>query len=176
MYRSIVLLRGINLGKRQLKMDRLRELCHQIGATDVLTYIQSGNVVLRHPSLFGEALEVVLCQTISEGTGMDVPVIVRSVDELEDLVAHNPFPDSEGTKLVVWFLARRGDSELVEVFDAAPFAPERMVVHGRDVYLSLPEGQARSALLAALSKVRPVIGYTARNWNTVVKLAATAQE
>ena len=173
MTRSVALLRGINVGGRSLPMARLRTICETAGATDVATYIQSGNVVLRHPAT-GEALEAHLEHAIRDATALDVPVLVRTAAELADVVAHNPWPGTEGTRLVVWFLRTPAEAERLGAVDLAPFAPETLVVRGRDIYLFLPHGQARSALLVALDKVRPKVTATARNWNTVEKLLAMA--
>jgi uncharacterized protein (DUF1697 family) len=174
MARSVVLLRGINVGGRSLPMAELRRICLAAGCTEVETHIQSGNVVLAHPSARGAALETMLESAIRDATGLDVPVLVRTAADLAALVAHNPYPGAEGTKLVVWFLRSADEAARLGAFDASPFAPETLVVGDREVYLSLPHGQGRSPLLGALDKVRPKVTCTARNWNTVEKLLAMA--
>jgi uncharacterized protein (DUF1697 family) len=80
--RHIVLLRGINLGpNRRVAMPRLREVLEQAGFEDVRTYVQSGNIVLSSgdPS---DAVAATCERVIAEEFGFDVPVVVRTRDEL----------------------------------------------------------------------------------------------
>ncbi|HLG77625.1 MAG TPA: DUF1697 domain-containing protein [Ktedonobacteraceae bacterium] len=87
----IALLRGINVGGHVVKMERLRELFAEIGLTRVRTYIQSGNVFFEsaHPdrSILTRTIEHHLHQTL----GYEVPVFLRTVPELEQIVASDPF-------------------------------------------------------------------------------------
>ena len=178
MTRSVALLRGINLGgRRKVAMPALRTAFEAAGATDVTTYIQSGNVVFTPPPRHrGATLETHLEAQLRRDLDMDVPVLVRTAAELDELVAHNPFPGPDGTKIVVWFVRSPAEGARIGRVDTMPFAPERLEVRGREIYLDLPGGQARSPLLAALGKVRPPVDMTARNWNTVRRLHELAHE
>ena len=88
--RHVALLRGINLGSRnRVAMPELRELLTGLGYGDVRTLVQSGNVVLtsrRSPA----RLERDLQREIAEGLGVDTPVIVRTRDELAEVVGLDP--------------------------------------------------------------------------------------
>lgn len=172
MHRCVALLRAINVGgNRSVPMAALRTSFETAGATDVSTYIQSGNVIFTPPPTpRGTALESHLEARLRHDLGLEIPVLVRSADELERLIAHNPFPGTEGTKLVVYFVRSEADATTLASLDPTTFAPESLAVHGRELLLSLPGGQARSPLVTALGKVRPRVDFTARNWNTVVKL------
>src|SRR5687767_7485255 len=91
----IALLRGINLGpSRRVAMADLRALCERLGYEGVRTLVNSGNVVLT-----GEGsprkLEQELEKAIAAELGMEVPVVVRTRDELADVVERNPFPEAE---------------------------------------------------------------------------------
>ena len=90
------------------------------------------------------------------------------------IVAANPYAREDPTKVVVTFLAAKGRAPDL---DLPTFAPEGLSVHGSEVYLDLPNGQARSPLLAALAKVTPDDGLTtSRNWRTVLALAEMSAE
>lgn len=157
MPRFVALLRGINVGgHRIIKMAALREIFTGAGATDVATYIQSGNVVFSHARPSAARFEA----AITAATGFAVPVILRTAAEIV-AIAH-PFDD---------------DAHVHVMFAAAPqvptivaAAPEAYVVRGRDIYLYLPAGLGTSKLAPALGKL-PV---TARNWRTVQQLRAMA--
>ena len=171
----VALLRGINVGGRSLPMVQLRSICTTAGCRDVATYIQSGNVVFTHPTLASPALEATLERAILDATAFEVPVLVRTAAELGDIVTHNPFPGTEGTKLVVWFLRSQEEGKRIAPFDTEPYAPETLGVRGREAYMFVPNGQGRSRLLVDLAKIRPRVTFTARNWNTVERLLAMAR-
>ena len=87
--RQVLLLRGINIGKRRVPMPALRELLTEAGYEDVETYVQSGNVVLSS-GLSPRKLERESAALISERFGFEVPVIVRTATELARVVEGQP--------------------------------------------------------------------------------------
>src|ERR1700716_2545945 len=90
MPRQIALLRSINLGSnRRLAMGRLRELLAGLGYEDVRTYLQSGNVVLTSRAS-PERLQRQLEQQIAKELGLETRVLVRTRDELADVIARDP--------------------------------------------------------------------------------------
>ena len=132
MARHVALLRAINLGaKRRVPMARLREVL-SAGYGDVVTHLQSGNVVLtsrKQPA----TLERELRRTLSEEFGFDIPVIVRSHAQLAELVERDGGP-AEG-QLPKWYLVTfRLDGE-----DRVAYAEE-----GAQHVASDPEGTARN--------------------------------
>jgi len=167
MRRWVGLLRGVNVGgARKLAMAELRSAVAGLGATDVETYIQSGNVVFTHPERSGATLEAELERAL--GT----TVMCRTQAELAKIVRDNPYPGTEGTKLVVWFLKEQAVTTDLRQVDVARFAPEEFTPHGRELYLYLPNGQGRAKLPPVLGKHVP--DCTARNWQTVTKLSEMA--
>src|SRR5688500_1099201 len=144
MPRHVALLRAINLGaKRKVPMARLRELLTEHGYSDVVTYVQSGNVVLtsrKRP----ESVERDLRKLLSREFGFDIPVIVRSRDQLAALVERDGGPGTG--QLPKWYLVsfRPDGTETVHYIDAGAAGGP-----------SDPDG-------------------TARNWNTVLKLLELA--
>jgi uncharacterized protein (DUF1697 family) len=166
----IALLRGINVGgSRKIHMADLRDIFAEAGCADVISYIQSGNVVFTHPLQAQFDLAAELEHRIEAATGFDVPVILRTDLEWAGVVDANPYPGVEPTTLHVVFLAESPAPEAVASFDVARFAPEEFAVVGREVYLRLPDGIGRAKLPPALPLIRGV--GTARNWRTVLKLA-----
>jgi uncharacterized protein (DUF1697 family) len=165
--RVAALLRGVNLGKRQVKMADLRAAVEDLGHTDVVTYLQSGNVVFTpsgpSPDDLGAALTAAL--------GMSIAVVVRTGKELAKVVAANPYPVDDPTKVVVTFLADRRPKKVLDGLDVAAFAPDELTFTGKELYLKLPNGQARSKLMEALGKQDLGTTATTRNWRTVLALA-----
>ena len=85
----VAMLRGVNAGGNPLKMEWLREACAELGFGDVRTYLQSGNVVLSS-KLGAEAVAKKLKERIDGQTRLPVPVVVRTADEMEKIVAETP--------------------------------------------------------------------------------------
>lgn len=167
------LLRGVNLGAlNRMKMPELRALVEGLGCTDVSTYLQSGNVVFRSDRAAG-ALAKSIEQGIGSELGLDIPVVIRSRRQLEQLVAGNPFgrPKEKENTLYVTFLAEKPERQRVRRLADESFTPERFEVAGQDVYLSFPNGYGRSKLSNALLERRLGVPATTRNWRTVTALA-----
>ena len=168
--RVAALLRGINLGPhKRIAMPRLREIVESLGHADVETHLQSGNVVFtrRGRADPGPALEA----AIEKATGLDVAVVTRTADELARVVEANPYPVSDPTKVVVCFLADAAELADLELGDLTGYLPDELTVAGREVYVSVPNGQGRSKLMEALVKRRLRTTLTVRNWRTVTALA-----
>lgn len=106
--RYIALLRGVNVGGHVVKMDRLRALFADLGLANVRTYIQSGNVFFDTEQTDREALTANIERHLREALGYDVPVFLRSVPELEAVVASEAFHHltvTEDMRLCVVFMA-----------------------------------------------------------------------
>jgi uncharacterized protein (DUF1697 family) len=169
----VALLRGVNVGgHNKLSMAQLREIAAGAGFTEVRTYIQSGNLVastVLDPECVGE----VLAEAIRGATGLTVPVIVRTARQWSDVIAANPFANASdpGRHVHAIFLPAPA-TDSVRAFDATVFAPEAVAVTGSELYLHLPDGMGRSKLAVAVNRIPEVAAGTARNWKTVLQIAA----
>jgi uncharacterized protein (DUF1697 family) len=176
--RQIVLLRGINLGPRnRIAMPDLRKLLEGAGFDDVRTYVQSGNIVLstrRAPDSVEKACE----DLIASELGLTIPVVVRTRDELADVVRRNPLGDvaDNPKRYQVSFLDAEPDSEALQKLAALAVDGERMEAMGREIYAWHPDGIARSKLWAGLAGKGLGVKATARNWTTVTTLLQMADE
>jgi uncharacterized protein (DUF1697 family) len=173
---QILLLRGINLGPhKRVAMPELRSLLTDAGFEDVRTYVQSGNVVLssdRAPAELGSEAE----RLIAERFGFEVAVIVRTRDELAEVVRRNPLAEDavNPKRYQVSFCEREPDPEAVERAAALALPSERLIAIGREVYGWHPEGIGRSKLWGKLAGDGLGVSATARNWTTVTTLLAMA--
>jgi uncharacterized protein (DUF1697 family) len=163
----VALLRAVNVGGTgKLPMEDLRRLCGEAGLRGATTYIASGNVVFESESSETEvkrALEAELLQF----AGKPVGVLVRNAAEMAEILAANPFPDAAPNRTVTIFL------------DDAPAADALATIAGRDgeelrlgrreIYVHYGAGMGSSKL-----KIPAARTGTARNMNTVAKLASMA--
>jgi uncharacterized protein (DUF1697 family) len=168
----VALLRGINLGARnKVSMADLRELFRDLGAEEVTTYVQSGNVVFRSSGARDDLVQAIESE-IRSRTGIDVAVVLRTKEELARLVAGNPFADEpDPTKLHVTFLAAPPDRTRVETLAEKRFEPDEFRVKQDAVYLHCPNGYGRSKLSNAFFEKHLAVAATTRNWRTVTTLA-----
>jgi uncharacterized protein (DUF1697 family) len=174
----IALLRGINLGAtNRVSMPELRELLTGLGYEDVRTLLQSGNIVLRSRKA-PKTLERALEDEIADALGVRSTVVVRTRDELADVIDHDPLGDLAGDpkRHVVYFLNGTPDAGAVKALADADHSPEAFAARGRELYTWHPEGIQRSPLVRKITEKRLGVAATARNWNTVTKLLALADE
>jgi uncharacterized protein (DUF1697 family) len=174
----VALLRGVNLGARnKVSMADLRTLIESLGAEDVQTYVQSGNVVFKSRVRSAAKLAGDIEQGISREFGLEISVMLRTSKQLAEVVAGNPFEASEadGTKLHVTFLAEAPKRSRALTLEPESFEPDAFHVHGREVYLHTPKGYGRSKLSNAYFEKQLGVAGTTRNWNTVTKLAELAR-
>jgi uncharacterized protein (DUF1697 family) len=169
--RYVALLRGINLGRARLvDMPRLREVLGARGHGHVRTHLRSGNVVL--DSALGETeLAADLSRAIEAEFGFAVPVVVRTGEELSDVVSGDPFAAvaSDPARYLVTFLPEAPARDRVDALPPADAG--NYLVRGRELYLWLPDGIQNTALASwKWDRLLGVPG-TARNWNTVARLA-----
>lgn len=168
----VALLRAVNVaGRNKLPMARLREVCGALGAEEVRTYIQSGNVVFHSPLDAGE-LRASLEERLAQELGGPVTVILRTEAQLESILRSNPFladgrPEQE---LYASFLSAAPESWRVDELDPARGAPDEFRVVGDTIYLHLPTGAGTTKLTNPWFENALGVTATARNWRTVTAL------
>jgi len=174
MARYAALLRGINVGgNKKVPMAQLKALLEGLGFTEVVTLLQSGNVVFTAPGKKTSlALEKQLEKAIEEEFGFEVGVVVRSHAELAQAIEANPLEgaEEEPSKFLVVFLSDKPDPKKVKAIDPAAYAPDEFKLSGRELYARFPNGMGRSKLAPVLTSQKLGVTATGRNWNTVKKL------
>lgn len=163
----VALLRAINVGGTgKLAMADLKALCEEAGFAKVKTYIQSGNVMFT--SRLGEAkVKATLEKALAAHMGKPFPAIVRTADEMADVLKRNPFAAHPPNRVVASFLDEPAPKDALKAL-VAP-GGEQVKLSRREIFIYYPEGMADTKLkLPALAKG------TARNINTIGKLAAMA--
>jgi uncharacterized protein (DUF1697 family) len=169
----VALLRGINVGGRNaVPMVELRSLCHELGWTDVHTFIQSGNVVFRAAAPPSD-LERDLEQAIDAAFGMTIPVIIRTAAEWQLYIGGNPFPDasrSEPNRVMLALSKDMPNPDAAAALQARANSSERVVLEGGALWVHFGDGAGKSKLSTALFDRLVGSPVTMRNWRTVVKL------
>lgn len=163
----VSLLRAVNVGGTgKLPMAGLKSLCEGAGFTAVRTYIASGNVVFR--SRLGEAgVKAQLEAGLKAYGGKPIGVIVRTGAEIAAVLDGNPFAGRPADRTVALFLDEAAPADAIAA--ATHRESEEIVTGEREIYLFYPAGIGQSKLVLPAMKRG-----TARNMNTVAKLAALA--
>ncbi|MBW2960899.1 DUF1697 domain-containing protein [Mesonia aestuariivivens] len=174
----IALLRGINVGgKRKLKMADLRESVLKIGFTEVSTYIQSGNLFFTSEEKSSAILEEKLTQHLLEEYTYEIPVIIRTAEEIEKTITENPFPEAEDFKqLHLIFLKEKSTKEAVENFKELKFSTEEFKVENQHLYVNYIDGVRNSKLSTTLIEKKLNTKATARNWKTTLKISSLLKD
>jgi uncharacterized protein (DUF1697 family) len=172
----IVLLRGINVGgHHKVPMKDLTALLEKDGFTDVRTYIQSGNVVLRSASADTARVGARIGALVLKRHGFEPKVLVLTRADLERAAKGNPFPEADRMPQFVhlFFLAERPKKPDVAALEAIKTKTERFTLIGQVLYLHTPDGFGTSKLAVRAERLLGVDA-TARNWRTVTTLREMA--
>jgi uncharacterized protein (DUF1697 family) len=167
MPRYVVLLRGINVGKaKRVAMADLRALLADAGFTDITTHLNSGNVVLTGRSATPARLEA----AIEQGTGVRSSCVVLTDKELRAIVDAHPLADvaTNGSRMMAHVLGAEPEPDALEA--ALALDPQHARPGPRVIYQWCPDGLLKAPEITA--KLGVVV--TARNWNTITKLAELA--
>lgn len=157
----IAFLRGINVGgKTALPMARLKSICQEIGFENVQTYIRSGNVLFES-ELTEEKLAGKLEHALLKSEEKHIPVIIRTENELKNILNQNPFPTANPAQVGVMFFSNTVPQDLLN--DLTISGPEEVEISLKEIYVHYPNGIGRSKLKL------PKKG-TMRNINTITKL------
>jgi uncharacterized protein (DUF1697 family) len=167
--RRAILLRAVNVGGAKLPMAELRAIAADLGATDVSTYIASGNLIATVPGK-PEAFDRALEKAVQQRYGFSREVISRTREQLEAALAAHPFEVIESRYSYISFLLGTPTKAAIEVAGKLPTGDDRWAVVGDDLHLRYADGAGSEQLrTAALMKALGVPG-TARNLNTVQAL------
>ena len=172
-------LRGINLGKRQVKMAELKACLEAAGFADIKTVVASGNVRLLADGT-AEAVKDKLEKAIEAQFGFKVGVVLRSEAELKAMLGGHPFdkldPKADLTRHVLMFADKLPAGIVIA---DQPGHTEIVRIDARDIYIAgyrQPNGRYTEGVEEVLKPLYARLGKgvldTMRNWNTIEKMLA----
>ena len=165
----IALLRAVNVGGTgKLPMSELKSMCETLGFAGVRTYIASGNVVFTSRK-FESAVKKALETTLESFAGKPVGVMVRTVAEMQAVLADNPFPKLAPNRTMAVFLDHAPPADTLAGLRGQK--DEKVRLGRREIYIHYGDGMGQSKLVIPAAKTG-----TARNMNTIAALAKMAAE
>jgi uncharacterized protein (DUF1697 family) len=176
----ISILRGINVsGQKLIKMSDLQELFSALGYKNIKTYIQSGNVIFQSTKKNTAALATEISKAITANYQFTVPVLVKSKQEIEETIKHNPFvkrTNIDLSKLHVTFLSATPDAALVSKIADINYDDDEFIVDENIVYLHCPKTYGNTKLSNNYFENKLKVTATTRNWKTVNELFSIAEK
>lgn len=174
MTKYVAFLRGINVGgKNKIKMETLREVISALGFQNVVTYINSGNLIFETAETDEKALAETIEKAIENEFGLKIKTMTRTFSEIEEIVENNPFAGQfENDKDVhVFFLDEEMPAEKRELLLSNSSETEMYAVRNREIFCLLRSVSVLDSLMGKdyIGK-KLKISATARNWRTVNKI------
>ena len=177
----LALLRGINVGKKTIKMEDLRKLMSSSGYSNVKTYIQSGNVFFETKEKDKLKIAAALENLIEKQYGFDVTVFITDIGDVTKAVHNNPLAKrdfiEEGTKqYYVTFLSEKPTEDNFDKLLKAPIGNDIVKLIDNNLYFKLETKASESKLTNNLIESKLKVKATTRNWNVTVKLLSMFEE
>jgi uncharacterized protein (DUF1697 family) len=176
MSRYVAFLRGMNLGGRRIKNEELRRHFEEMGFEEVATFRASGNVIFSAPARESESkLAQRVEAELDEQLGYDVPVFLRSIEEVAAIAAQQPFDpkqiaNSKG-KLQVSFLKKKPSAAARKKALALSTDEDLLAIDGRELYW-LPSAGISESDLDLKSLDRALGSGTIRTMGTIEQIAS----
>lgn len=181
--RCVVLPKGINVGgHNRVPMAELRPKLAEAGYTDPVTILQSGNIIVTadqpddapDPSAAAAAVATSVQQLLADEFDVHVPCVARTAAEIEAILERNPLRHlaDDGSRYLVNFLSEAPSPEASRELTEADHTPEALHVEGAEAYVWAPDGIKALRLTYAHLERHFGVTATARNWNTLERIAA----
>ncbi|MFS4494310.1 DUF1697 domain-containing protein [Maribacter sp. 2308TA10-17] len=176
----IALLRGINVsGQKKIKMANLKLMLMKIGLTDVVTYIQSGNMVFKSAGKKSHILEEKIKKGVADSFGFDVTVVVKTKMGLEEILQKNPFTkqeDLEAKRVYYALLKEVPEKDAIGNLKPEDYPSELFLITKECVYLNCLNGAGKAKLTNNVLERKLGVSATTRNHRTMAKLLELAEE
>jgi uncharacterized protein (DUF1697 family) len=175
----IALLRGINVGGHSVTMERLRTLFGELGFAQVRSYIQTGNVFFESSEQDRRTLRMMIERHLRAALGYDVPTCLRTVVELEDLLAIDPFREVSVTpdiRLAVTFLAEPVEVGLPVPYQTPDGTYEVIGMTPSELFVVWHLQDGRPGKSYSLLEKHSPVPTTTRFWHTTAKILAAAKQ
>lgn len=169
----VAVLRGINVsGQRIIAMKDLKALFQKAGYDNVMTYIQSGNVVFGSTETSIKKLEKNISELIENHYNFSVPVLVLSRENMNEILEKNPYIDREKdtNKLHVTLLEKIPEEKLLASCRDEKYQSDEFTITDTTIYLYCPDGYGMTKFSTTFFEKKLGVEATTRNWKTILKL------
>ncbi|MDP5081316.1 MAG: DUF1697 domain-containing protein [Winogradskyella sp.] len=173
----IALLRGINVGgHKKVPMAELRTMLTDSGLQNVQTYIQSGNVIFQTIEINKNVLEDHIYKAINDRFGFEVPVLVRTMDDLKTIFDNCPFSEEKKINSYFTMLSEIPNRDLVNEASEKTYLDDDYVILNDCIYLFCAKGYGRAKFNLSYFEKKLKVNATSRNYKTILKLLSLSQK
>ena len=176
----ISLLRGINVsGQNKIRMPEQKELYESLALVNVVTYIQSGNVLFdcveQDPTRLVKSIEA----EIERSFGTSVRVFLRDKNQFQKIIDSNPYiyqRNEDPEKLHVTFLSDLPSASRLTNLHLPVGSSDEFQLFDKEIYLFCPNGYGRTKISNSYFERKLSVAATTRNWKTVKALSEIAKQ
>lgn len=150
-----------------IKMDSLKHLFNDLGFQDVLTYIQSGNIVFNLNNSDPKQLETIISKAISDKFAFEVPVMIKELEVFKQIVSNNPYLTNhtkDPAHLHVTFLSDNPDLDCYEKLKGGQYQADEFHLVDSEIYLYCPNGYGKTKLTNSFFENKLNVSATAESW------------
>lgn len=166
------LLRGINIGgNNKISMLDLQKIYEDLGFQNIMTYIQSGNVIFN--AIPDKNMVSRIESKITADLKLNITVIIRQLKQIKTTIEENPFVNETAEypkKMCVLFLNQKPEIDKIDKLRSMNFESEKYLITDNEIYLYCENGFGRAKLNTNYFESKLDIRATARNWKTITKL------
>ena len=167
-------------GHNSIKMTELAALYSEHGFIRPETFIQSGNVIFSiEKDLAATEIAWEIETAIHDTFGYDVPVMLRTVSQMRNLLSSNPFLSEinfDPAKMAVIFLHDDLTESQIQKVAGVDYPPDKFRIIGNEIYTFCPNGFGKTKLYTNFFENRMKVIGTARNWKTITTLLDLAEK
>jgi len=167
-------------GHNSMKMAQLLTIFNELGFKNVETYIQSGNVIFSGvEDLVLSDISIKIEKAIFDSFKYKVPVMIRTVKELNSIISSNPFLSEnnfEPSKMAVIFLYENVSEAQIQKVINIDYPPDKFKISGREIFIYCPNGFGKTKLYTNFFEKKMSVTGTARNWKTISTIMQIAEK
>jgi len=167
-------------GHNSLKMVDLSVLYKNLDFNDVETYIQSGNVIFSSVTdMLVTGISFKIEKAILERFNFNVPVMIRTVEEMRNFLFVNPFLSEEKfdpSRMAVIFLHEKSSEAQIQKVINIDYPPDKFKIVGSEIFIYCPNGFGRTKLYTTFFEKKMGVTGTARNWKTITTILSIAEK
>jgi uncharacterized protein (DUF1697 family) len=167
-------------GHNSIKMTDLAVLFKDLGYNNAETFIQSGNVIFSSSNeLPVHDISLRIEKAIAQKFSYNIPVMIRTVEEMRSLIPANPFLAEENfdpSRMAVIFLYQNPSEAQIQKVINIDYPPDKFKIIGSDIFIYCPNGFGRTKLYTNFFEKKMGVTGTGRNWKTITTLLNLAEK
>jgi len=170
----IAFLRGINVGgHHKVPMADLKIELQKLGSKNVVTILNSGNIIFEHTNKDAINLEQTISTHLKKAYNFPIPTIIRSAETIQQLLHKNPFKTIEINKdirLYISFLKEDKEANIQLPWSSNDLSYKILNKENKNILSVLNLSLSKTTKAMAVLEKYYGKNITTRNWNTILRI------